>query len=171
MDVYGVRENFDIFENLKAEEVNEIMNQSKVNLLLSLQEGGNRALFEGFFAGVPGLALENNIGIPKDYFTPQTGKLIKEKDLKSELLYFREHWDEFNPRAWAEANITPGITTAKLNELLKRLAYQRGEEWTQDLVAKCNCPNLTYYPNGSVGREMPSYEDILGQYSFLKKDG
>ena len=171
MDVYGVRENIDIFENLKAEEVNKVMNQSKVNLLLSLQEGGNRALFEGFFAGVPGLALKNNIGIPKDYFTPQTGKLIEEKNLKSELLYFREHWHDFNPRAWAEANIAPGITTTKLNELLKRLAYQRREEWTQDLIAKCNCPNLTYYPNGIVGREMPSYEEILGQYSFLKKDG
>jgi glycosyltransferase involved in cell wall biosynthesis len=168
MDVYGVRENIDIFENLRAEEVNKVMNQSKVNLLLSLQEGGNRSLFEGFFADVPGLALKNNIGIPKDYFTPQTGKLIEEKNLKSELLYFREHWHNFNPRAWAEANITPEITTTKLNQLLKRLAYQRGEEWTQDLVAKCNCPNLMYYPNGIVGQEMPSYEKILGQYSFQK---
>jgi glycosyltransferase involved in cell wall biosynthesis len=168
MDVYGVRGNIDIFANLRAEEVNKVMNQSKVNLLLSLQEGGNRSLFEGFFADLPGLALKNNIGIPKDYFNPQTGKLIEENNLKSELLYFREHWDNFNPRAWAEANITPEITTAKLNELLKRLAYQRREEWTQDLVAKSNCPNLMYYPNGIVGREMPSYEDILGQYSLQK---
>ncbi len=168
MDCYGVRENIDIFENLKAEEVNEIMNQSKVNLLLSLQEGGNRSLFEGFFSGVPGLALKNNIGIPKDYFTPQTGKLIEEKDLKSALLYFREHWTAFNPRAWAEVHISPEMTTAKLNQLLKHLAYQRGEEWTQDLVAKCNCPNLMYSPNEMVGREIPSYEEILRQYSSQK---
>jgi glycosyltransferase involved in cell wall biosynthesis len=170
IDFYDVRKNLDIFENLKSEEVNEIMNQSKVNLLLSLQEGGNRALFEGFFAGVPGLALKNNIGIPKDYFTPQTGKLIKENNLKSELLYFRNHWTDFNPRAWAEANITPEITTAKLNQLLKRLAYQRGEEWTQDLVAKCNCPKLAYYPDESVGRGLPSIGDILRQYSRSTQD-
>jgi hypothetical protein len=138
--------------------------------LLSLQEGGNRALFEGFFSGVPGLALRNNIGIPKDYFTPQTGKLIKEKDLKSELLYFREHWTDFNPRHWAEANIAPEITTAKLNELLKGLAHQRGEEWTQDLVAKSNSPNFVYYPHEDVGRGMPTYEDILEQYSLLTKE-
>jgi hypothetical protein len=136
-----------------------------VILLLSLQEGGNRALFEGFFAGVPGLALKNNIGIPKAYFTSQTGKLIEEKDLKSELLYFREHWTDFNPRPWAEANIAPEITTARLNELLKGLAYQRGEEWTQDLVAKCNVPDLEYYPNETVGRGMPTYEDILVRYA------
>jgi len=169
VDVYDVRNNVTFFEQISQEEVNRILNQSKVNLLLSLQEGGNRALFEGFFAGIPGLALKNIIGIPKDYFTPQTGKLIKEKDLKSELLYFREHWTDFNPRAWAEANITPEITTAKLNELLKRLAYQRGEEWTQDLVAKSNSPNFVYYPREDVGRGMPTYEDILCQYARSKK--
>lgn len=168
-DVYGVKENLFFFEGLTQEELNSIFNQSKVNLLLSLQEGGNRALFEGFFAGVPGLALRNNIGIPKDYFTPQTGKLISEKDLKSELLYFREHWADFHPRPWAKANITPEITTSKLNELLKGLAHQRGEEWTQDLVAKSNSPNFVYYPREDVGRGMPTYEDILCQYARSKK--
>jgi len=170
VDAYGVRDNVTLFEQISPEEVNRILNQSKVNLLLSLQEGGNRALFEGFFAGVPGLALKNNIGIPKDYFNPQTGKLISEKDLKSELLYFKEHWADFHPRAWAEANIAPEITTAKLNALLKGLAHQRGEEWTQDLVAKCNAPDFEYYPDGSVGRGMPTYEDILEQYSLLTKE-
>ncbi len=165
IDSYGVRKNLTLFEQISPEEVNRIMNRSKVNLLLSLQEGGNRALFEGFFAGVPGLALRNNIGIPKDYFNPQTGKLIKEKNLKSELLYFREHWNDFNPRPWAEAHITPEITTAKLNEILKHLAYQRGEKWTQDIVAKCNAPDFEYYPDASAGREMPTYEDILVRYA------
>ncbi len=165
IDSYGVRKNVTLFEQISPEEVNRILNQSKVNLLLSLQEGGNRALFEGFFAGVPGLALKNNIGVPKDYFNSQTGKLIKERDLKSELLYFREHWNKFNPRPWAEAHITPEITTAKLNELLKHLAYQRGEEWTKDLVAKCNLPELEYYPTDSVSRGLPTYEDILVQYA------
>ena len=169
IDAYGVRKNVTLFEQIAPEEVNRTLNQSKVNLLLSLQEGGNRALFEGFFAGVPGLALKNNIGIPKVYFNPQTGKLIKEKDLKTELLYFREHWTDFNPRAWAEANIAPEITTAKFNELLKRLANQRGEEWTQDIVAKCNAPNFEYYPDASVGREMPTYEDILVRYARSKR--
>jgi glycosyltransferase involved in cell wall biosynthesis len=169
IDTYGIRKNVTLFEQISPEEVNRILNQSKVNLLLSLQEGGNRALFEGFFAGVPGLALKNNIGIPKNYFNSQTGKLIKEKDLKSELLYFREHWNEFNPRGWAEANITPEITASKFNELLKGLANQRGEEWTQDIVAKCNAPNFEYYPDASVGREMPTYEDILVRYARSKR--
>jgi glycosyltransferase involved in cell wall biosynthesis len=170
IDAYSVRDNVTLFEQISPEDVNKILNQSKVNLLLSLQEGSNRALFEGFFAGVPGLALKNNIGIPKDYFNSQTGKLIKEKDLKSQLLYFRENWNEFNPRPWAETNITPEITISKLNEHLKYLAYQRREEWTRDLVAKCNAPDLEYYPNEIVGRGLPTFDDILVRYARINKD-
>ena len=58
IDAYRVRKNVTLFEQIAPEEVNRTLNQSKVNLLLSLQEGGNRALFEGFFAGVPGLGVE-----------------------------------------------------------------------------------------------------------------
>lgn len=169
IDAYGVGDNVSLFGWLSQEEVNKILNQSKVNILLSLQEGGNRCLFEGFFAGVPGLALKNNVGIPKDYFTPQTGKLISEIDLGRELLYFREHWHEFDPRTWAEANIAPQVTTSKLNCLLKDLAVRRGEEWTQDIAAKCNCPNLKYYPDEEVVRELPSMEEILVQYARSKE--
>ena len=169
IDAYGVRDNLDVFEGLSQKEVNEILNQSRVNLLLSLQEGGNRSLFEGFFAGVPGLALENNVGLQKDYFTPQTGKLISEKDLVPQLLYFREHWSDFDPRPWAEANISPEVTTAKLNELLKKLALERGEEWTVDLAAKCNSPNLAYYPDESAGEGFPSMEDIIVRYARGRK--
>jgi len=169
IDIYGIRDNIRIFDNLSPVQVNEIFNQSKVNLLLSLLEGGNKSIFEGFFSGVPGLILRNNIGLQKDYFTPQTGRLIEEKELASELLHFHEHWHDFNPRPWAMANISPEVTTAKLNEMLKDLAIRRGEEWTRDLVAKCNSPNLEYYPDKSAGEGMPSMEEILVRYA--RRDG
>jgi glycosyltransferase involved in cell wall biosynthesis len=169
---YGIGNNITLFENLSPEEVNTVLNRSKVNLLLSLQEGSNRSLVEGFFAGVPGLALKNIVGFRKDYLTPRTGKLIEEKNLCSELLYFRENWSEYDPRSWAEENITPDITTSKLNRVLKDLAYQRGEEWTVDLVAKCNCPNLRYYPDVKTGIGLPSVDHLLltyGRANFLPK--
>jgi len=165
INAYGVGDKISLFGFLSQNEVNRILNQSKVNLMLSLQEGSNKILFEGFFAGVPGLALKNNVGIQKDYFTPQTGKLIDENDLSSELLYFKECWSEFNPRPWAEANIAPEITTAKLNKLLKEISDKRKEEWRQDLVPKCNTPWSNYYPDEKVGRGLPSLEEILIQYA------
>ncbi len=80
-------------------------------------------------------------------------------------MYFREHWTDFNPRPWAEANIAPEITTAKLNQLLKELSQKRHEEWSQDLAVKCNTPWSKYYPDEKAGNCLPSFEEILVQYA------
>jgi len=164
IDEYHLVNQITVFESLPPVGVNEILNQSKVNLLLSRQEGGNRALFEGFFAGVPGLAFANHLGIPTDHFTPQTGRLIDQDELPDALLYFREHWTEFDPRPWALANIAPEITTGKLNTVLSDLAKLRKEPWTQDIVCKCNRPRLHYYPDESAELRFMTIQDLLAQY-------
>jgi glycosyltransferase involved in cell wall biosynthesis len=165
IDGYGVRDNIRIFEGLPQEGVNKILNQSKVNLLLSLKEGANQALIEGFFADVPGVALKNNVGVQKAYFTSQTGRLIDEKELIPTLLYFRDHWSSFNPRNWAMLHVTPEITTLKLNNLLRDLSVKRGECWATDIVAKCNSPNPEYYPDDSVGSALPLMRDVVFQHA------
>jgi glycosyltransferase involved in cell wall biosynthesis len=152
-----------VFEDLEPAGVNDILNQSKVNLLLSRQEGGNRSLFEGFFAGVPGLAFANHVGIALSHFTPQTGRLISEHELADALLYFRRHWAEFDPRTWALKNIAPQVTTSKLNLVLQQLAQERNERWTRDIVGKCNSPELRYYPDESAGQGFSTMEDLLAQ--------
>lgn len=164
IDAYHLASQITVFEDLTAVGVNEILNQSKVNLLLSHREGSNRSLFEGFFAGVPGLAFSNNLGIPLRHFTPQTGWLIAEHELPSALLHFRDHWSEFDPRPWALANIAPNITTSRLNDFLRQLAQQRHEPWTQDIVCKCNCPELRYYPDERAGHGFPTMDDVLARF-------
>jgi len=165
IDDYHLSSQITVFEDLDPAGVNEVLNQSKVNVLLSRQEGSNRSLFEGFFAGVPGLAFANNIGIPVSHFTPQTGRLIAENELPAALLYFREHWTDFDPRAWAMANITPDLTTARLNLLLRRLARERCEPWTRDIVAKSNCPELRYYPDENERHGLASIEEVMARFS------
>ena len=165
IDKWRLTNQITVFEDLEPAGVNEILNQSKVNLLLSRQEGSNRSLFEGFFAGVPGLAFANNIGIPITHFTPRTGRLIAQHDLSGALLYFREHWSEFDPRPWALANIAPEVTTARLNLVLSQLAQQRDEPWTQDIACKSNRPELRYYPHESDGSGFATIEDLVAQYA------
>jgi glycosyltransferase involved in cell wall biosynthesis len=150
-----------VFESLAPAEVNVVLNQSSVNLLLSRQEGSNRSLFEGFFAGVPGLAFANHVGIPVTHFTAQTGRLIAEHELADALLFFRSHRPEFDPRTWALANIAPELTTSRLNLVLRRLAGERRERWTRDIVCKCNCPSVQYYPDASVGDGFARIQDLL----------
>jgi glycosyltransferase involved in cell wall biosynthesis len=161
---YRVAEQIDVSVDLAPDEVNAVYNQSKVNVVLSLQEGSNRALFEGFFAGVPGLALADNVGIPKAYFTPQTGRLIRDAELAAALRHFRDHGADYAPRAWAEAHIAPPITTARLNAVLRDLAGARGEPWTRDIVAKCNRPELHYYPDAAAGADLPTVHDLAARY-------
>lgn len=153
-----------VFEDRPPAQVNEVLNQSRVNLILSRQEGSNRSLFEGFFAGVPGLAFANHLGIPKTHFNPQTGWLIAEHELADTLLHFRRRASDFNPRPWALAHIAPELTTAKLNGVLKGLAEARHEPWTRDIVAKCNCSDARYYPDPRAGQGLPTLADLLAQF-------
>jgi hypothetical protein len=170
IDDYGLAGQVEVFEDLEPAGVNEILNQSKVNLLLSRQEGSNRSLFEGFFAGVPGLAFANNLGIPLTHFTPLTGRLIAEHEFPDALLYFREHWAEFDPRPWALANIAPEVTTARLNVVLSQLARQRCEPWTRGIVCKSNRPEMCYYPDENDGSRFATIEDLIAQYAHPSSD-
>ncbi len=167
----GLRPQIEIFENVPPDQVNLILNQSKVNVLLSRQEGGNRGLFEGFLAGVPGLAFRDHVGIRSEHFQPETGRLIERADLAAQLCFFREHWMEFDPRPWALAHITPEISTHRLNQFLKQIALQRGEPWTRDLVMKCNRPGACYYPEDSAGQGLPAIENLLDEFPLGKASG
>lgn len=169
IDLYGVRKHLDIYQDLAPHEVNVILNQSKVNLILTLREGANKSIFEGFFADVPGIVLRNNIGINKSYINEYTGRLINERELPQILLWFREHYRDFRPREWAMQNISPQATTAKLNAILREIACEHGEPWTRDIVAKSNCPNPTYYPDSSVAAGFPTVDDILAQYGRVSE--
>jgi hypothetical protein len=160
----GLRPRIDVFEDLAPADVNRVLNQSKVNVLLSSQEGGNRGLFEGFFAGVPGVAFRNHIGVRTEHFRPETGRLIERAGLAGELLYFREYWSVFNPRPWALSHIAPEISTRRLNEFLKDQSLKRGEPWTKNIVMKCNRPDLRYYPDDAASQGLPAMEDLITQF-------
>lgn len=142
--MYGVRNQVDFFQMVPSEEVNRLLNLSKVNILLTLKEGANRALFEGFFADVPGLVLSNNIGVNKSYFNEQTGVVVDERELASALLKIRVDYRSYSPRRWALENISCEASTRKIEALLGRVASERGEAFSGPLAVKVN-PEMDYY--------------------------
>ncbi len=165
IDYYQVRNNVTIYYGVPQRQVNEILNMSKVNILLSLKEGSNRSIFEGLFANVPGIVLKNNLGVKKDYINETTGRLIDERRLKDTLLYFRNHWEKYNPREWALKNISPLVTAKKLSKYLKIIAQDKGEPWTKDIIPKVNAPELKYfYPEDELS--MPTSRAVISL--FLK---
>lgn len=167
IDHYGVRENITLYENCPPTQINELLNRSKVNILLSLKEGSNRSIFEGFFADVPCIVLKNNIGVNKNYINSITGALIAEDALPQTLLYFRTDWHRYAPREWAMKNIAPAVTTKKLSACLQRIAGAKQEPWTRDLVPKVNVPEVHYLFPPENGRG-PDMKRVLGL--FFKGD-
>jgi len=145
LDYYGLSEKLTVYEDLRQEEINALLNKSKVNMLLSYKEGANKSVFEGFFAGTPAIVLKNNIGLNKSHINSRTGHLIDDADLERELEWFHSHWKEFDAARWARENISPRVTAAKLNQTLRNIALKEGEAWSLDIVAKVNSPELNYY--------------------------
>lgn len=144
-EFYGVRKNIDFFEKLKPHEVNVMLNKAKVNLLLTLKEGANKSIFEGFFANVPGLVLKENVGVNKSYLNEQTGRLVPQKELAETLLWFRENYSRFRSREWALGHISPTVSKSLLEAKLKDISIDRGEPWSRPIVSKVNRPECEYY--------------------------
>ena len=149
INYYGLKDQVDFFENIPPSEVNYVLNQSKVNILLSLKEGSNKSIFEGFFAGIPAIVLKDNIGVNKQYINEDTGVLIDRHELGAAIKHFQSNWNKYRSNQWAKTNISPTHTTAKLNGIIRNLALSVGESWTHDAAIKVNSPEVRYYENNT----------------------
>jgi hypothetical protein len=93
-----------------------------------------------------------------------TGQLIEEKELLQALLHFKTNWAEYNPREWALDNISPLVTTGKLSRCLRKIAEDKGEQWTREIVPKVNAPEVKYfYPEDE--RSMLDSRAVLSLFS------
>lgn len=126
---------------LEQEELIKVINQSKVNILLSLKEGSNRSLFESMFLDVPVICISENIGVNKSYINEFSGLLIADAFLEDALISMRDNWKNYRPRNWALRNISPDVTTAKLATLLE---LRFGPICNSSLAVKANTPEVSY---------------------------
>jgi glycosyl transferase family 1 len=136
---YGVADHLEIYESITQEEVNSLLNRAKVNVIWSRKEGVNRAVIEGLFAGVPFLLREGfNYGYHYPYVNNSTGCFVSERELSEKLLWFRENYQTFSPRAWVLEHMSCQKATLILAEAIGKVALSRGESWTGNLSVKVN---------------------------------
>jgi glycosyltransferase involved in cell wall biosynthesis len=140
---YGVGDQITVLMNQPQERLNEILNQSRVSVLLSRKEGSNKTLFESMFAGTPVLLLRGNIGVNKKYINDATGRIVDERDLVDALLAAADDQLPKHPREWAMKNISPEITTAKLQTVIARYDPHYSTAQTA-LTPKVNAPEAEY---------------------------
>lgn len=140
---WGVREDCTLFRALAPEQVNEVLNRSRVAVMLTRVEGGNKAVMEALAANVPVITYRGLVG-PVHHITPATGRLASDHELARVLAETLAAAPGLSPRAWFDQHSGYRRATARLNDLLRAEAARRGEPWTADIVAKVNRPYLAY---------------------------
>jgi glycosyltransferase involved in cell wall biosynthesis len=160
---YNVENQIVIFEKVSFNEVMKINSSSKVAVLLSLKEGSNRAIAESLFCDTPAIVLKNHIGGIVENITPQTGKLVEESKLGSEIMDMLRSLRAYTPRDWALKNISCYETTKSLNQRLRTHALSNGEKWSIDITVKTNSPDLGYM-NYVKSADCISENEVLENY-------
>ena len=157
--------NISFFNGMAQSDLNELVNQSKVNVLLSLKEGANKGLSEGLFSGTPALLLSENVGVNRASINEYTGKIVADANLEDALLWFSEHYAEYQPEIWANEHISPVASTAILADKLEQLEDAEGRGWSVGLFPKVNEPELAYL-HDSDNWLLSKREELL--HKFLK---
>lgn len=163
---YDVLEMLDIFERVPFDKVSEILQGSKVSVMLSKREGASRAIYESFFSNTPVLLSNSNVGVNRDHINAQTGMVADDEELGPKLLSMVANSDRYTPRAWALENTGYQRSTARLNDLLRSLAIGRGEEWTKDIFLKKNRHNAMF---ASADERHIAREHLNRLGSFLRQ--
>lgn len=146
---YSTDADIDFLGGMSQKEINLRFNQSKVNVLISLKEGSNKGLAEGFFSGTPGLLISENVGGNHAHMNEFTGRTVPDVELERALIWFSEHSEKFSPDIWVRKNMDPTISTQNLSAQLEEVEINEGREWTNDLLVKTNTPELTYIDPGN----------------------
>lgn len=161
LKTYHLSEQVDIFENLEPARVNELLNESRVNVLLSRFEASNKGLTEAMFANLPSVVYRHMKGQDLSCINDQTGVLADDDELAETINTVLDDHSQFSPREWALKHTGYLRSTLTLNERLKKLSEEREAIWTTDIVHKVNRPNLAYKDPQNSLRFEPSLRHLL----------
>jgi glycosyltransferase involved in cell wall biosynthesis len=164
---YDVQDDCTIFQRLSPAEVNNVLNRSKIKVLLTKIEGANRALSEAFSANVPCVVYKHILGPRRTDINPLTGVYADDDELADVLLKAIHSYKNFAPRKWYLQNSGYQKSTARLNEALRIAAQTRNENWTAGIVQKVNRPEVQYANTADRARLAPAWEQLERYLSDL----
>jgi glycosyltransferase involved in cell wall biosynthesis len=162
--LYGVGDQVAILEDIPYEKVMEMTCRSRVSMLLSLKEGGNRAVAESMFCNVPVIISAAHVGGVRKNVVPETGLLVEDRDLEAAVEQLMN--SNLRPRDWAVENISCFKSSEKLNNILREHAFRKGLPWTVDIAARSNSPDSSYTCAEDTERLRPWNEGLI---KYLKQ--
>lgn len=143
IELLGVKKNIHVFEKMKQQELNDILDRSYVNMLLSYREGASKVLFESLFVDVPSIVLKENIGVNKSHFNEKTGIVAAESELPEAISSVRRNHAQYAPRSWAMENISPEVTLGKISKVICD-RERDGKPFLSKTFIKVNIPEARY---------------------------
>lgn len=141
---YGLTSNCQIMEGVPHHRVSDILSDSRVYVLTSRREGANRAVYEAMFCDTPVVVYRKHRGVRTDDIRDNVGVLYSNGQLASAIDSVLQDPSRFSPRDWAIRNSGYQNASKKLNDTLRRIARDRGYDWSTDIVPKKNAFNLAY---------------------------
>lgn len=156
----GIADRITIHEKIPHAEVARLVARSRCSVLLSKQEGSNRAVYESLFVGTPVVVYARHKGIDLGHVNGRTGLLAEDADLADALLAVIDGRDRFDPGAYAREELGYANATRRVNDALKSIAHANGHPFPRDIVAKRNAPNLRYVELGVYARFAADYEGL-----------
>ncbi|SEB47442.1 glycosyltransferase [Terriglobus roseus] len=158
---YGVRDRFELRENVTDQELHDNLVHAKTSVILSLREGSCVAVVEAMFANTPVGMLEHAEIGSRVFITPETGRLLKPAALGAQLTDFVNTSHAYEPRRWVEENGVGCLaSSATLNDTLKREALSAGRDWTEDIAPLRWRPNPQFYRPEDAARMQEAHADI-----------
>lgn len=156
-------------EWLPPDEVSQLLQRSKVNLLWSRFEGLNRAIIEGMFCNVPCILREGfNYGDKYPYINEKTGLFSSESDLADNLKYMIENHENYSPREYVLSNHTCIKATEILKEKINEVEITAEMTATKSLSVKINALHgMAYFESDERNQYSDDEAYILQQ---LKTD-
>ena len=158
---FGVRDRFEIRENVTDEELHHSFVRAKTSLILSRREGSCVAVVESMFANTPvGLYEDAEVG-SRVFIHSQTGRLLRHDHLAAQLKDFVESSARYEPRTWVMENGVGCVASSgTLNEALRKHALASGGKWTEDIADLRWRPNPQYFDQRDAERLRSCYEEI-----------
>ena len=153
------------YEWLPPDEVSNLLQRSKVNLLWSRFEGLNRSIIEGMFCNVPCILREGfNYGDKYPYINAKTGRFSSESNLAWNLEDMIKNYREFSPRDYVINNHTCIKATQILTEKINSIEGKLGNDLLCDVAVKINALHgMDYYDNNAHSNYSSDEKYIMSQ--------
>jgi glycosyltransferase involved in cell wall biosynthesis len=138
---YGVADRFTLVRNAPWQSVADALCRARASAILSRREGSCVVVAESLFADTPVALLHDAEVGSRAFINAQTGRLLRESSLASQLTAFIAQADRYSPRRWAQEHISCQASSWVLNDVVRQVLWADGQDWTRDLAILCWRPD------------------------------